>query len=127
MFLMSDESEIMRSDEVLRCRAYNKTLGEGVVIVEGKRVYDLEQADEFDFRCNVQPTTGDDLILQPEGDRFDEQLIIYVPSNQDRVPDVNDLIYRDNWYQVQANEYWGSYGRLRIQRVDVGPDRALGA
>lgn len=124
MYLMSDESEIMRTDETLRCRTYNKVLGDGVQIVDGKRIY--SEFEEFDFLGNVQPVTGDDLILVPEGDRFDEQLFVYVTSAQDRVPDVNDLIYRENWYQVQANEYWGSYGRLRMQRVDVGPDRALG-
>jgi hypothetical protein len=125
MYMMSGDSEIMTSDETLTCRTYNKVVGDGMNIVGGKRVY--SEYEDFTFIGNVQPVTGDDLVLVPEGDRFNEQLFVWVPTSQGRVPDVNDLVYRDDWYQVQANEFWGSYGRLRIQRVDVGPHRALGA
>lgn len=124
MYLMSGDSQIMLGDETLTCRSYNKALGDGVNIVDGKRVY--TEFDEFTFICNIQPVSGKDLMLVPEGDRFNEQLYAYVPASQGRIPDLNDLVYRDNWYQVQENEFWGSYGKLRIQRVDVGPDRAIG-
>ena len=125
MIGLSEESDIMVGDEVLTCRAYNKVLGDGVHIVDGKRIY--LQYEEFQFLANCQTTTGDDLLLVPEGDRFNEQLILYVTQRQERFPDVNDLVYRDDWYKVQALEDWASYAKLRIQRVDVGPDRALGA
>lgn len=125
MIELSGESDILTNDEVLRCRSYGKVLGQDVQIVDGKRRY--LNFIEFDFLANCQPVTGDDLLLVPEGDRFNEQLFLWVTTAQEHVPDVNDLVYRENWYQVQDNELWGSYAKLRIQRVDVGPDRALGA
>lgn len=122
MFSMSGPSEIMLSDETLLLRRQISSLGDSVIIVDGKRVY--RDFVEFQIDCNVQPTTGDDLLLLPEGDRFDEQLILYVQDTSEQ-PQPNDLVKRGDWYVVQAAEGWGSYTRVRMQRVDVGPDRAV--
>lgn len=133
MYLMDQgPSEIMMGDEQLVCRQFDTVLGEGTVIVDGKRVFIPASPgetpyEEFSFVGNVQPVTGDDLVLVPEGDRFNEQLFVWVWTEGQQVPDINSLVMREGqFYHTQAAETWGSYSRLRIQRVDVGPDRAIG-
>jgi hypothetical protein len=91
---------------------------------------------EFLVVGNVQPVSGRDLLIVPEGDRFKEQYWLYLKNCQfavDRGLDVeakptrvqlNDTVVRlGSNYQVQSLEDWGSYSRARIMRIDVGPQR----
>lgn len=88
---------------------------------DGKPVYPTPTT--FDVVCNVQPVSGRDLLLVPEGDRFKEQY--YIWSEQNEMPvEVNDRITREGVnFQVQSPEMWGSYKRVRIMRMDTGPER----
>ena len=75
---------------------------------------------EYSFRCNVQPVSGRELLLVPEGDRFKEMYSVWSEGQFK----VNDRVVREGAnFQVQSVEYWGSYSRARIVRVDVGPNK----
>lgn len=90
--------------------------------VDGKLMKQL--AGKTPFKANVQPLTGRELLLVPEHQRFLEQYWCYVPKKDCGMFFFNktgDVVLRDaTHYQVQAVEYWGSYQRVRIMRVDVG-------
>lgn len=108
-------SRIITHDENLDVHRKGKP-----VYVDGKPVW----PDPIDFKivCNVQPFTGLELILVPEGDRFKEKYWVYM--NQTEKPLlVEDEISRNGVkFVVQHSENWGSYTRARMDRIDVGPD-----
>lgn len=124
MFQMSGPSLIMLNDERVLVRREDATLGDSTIVVAGKRV--KRGYIEFAVDCNVQPVSGDDLIMVPEGDRFNDQMFCFVADSQTPIAP-NDLICRlgDGWYQVQMCEGWGSYTRARMQKVDVGPLKSV--
>lgn len=98
--------------------------------VDGKPVF--PQPIEFKMTCNVQPMTGRDLMLVPEGDRYKEQYWVWM-NQRDKPLEINDRVQRrgldDNNketrvnFQVQEIQNWGSYTRARIMRIDVGPNK----
>jgi len=71
------------------------------------------------FRGNVQPLSGRELLLVPEHQRFLEQYWVYT---QERILEKSGEIVERACvnYQVQSIEYWGSFQKIRITRVDVG-------
>ena len=124
MYLMSGRSQIINCDERLQARRDARTPGDDVIYVDGKPV--SRHAHAFEIICNVQPLSGRDLMLVPEGDRYSNSLWVYM-QNGDVALDAGNLILREGiWYQVQSSENWGSYTRSRIMEVDVGPQAYQG-
>lgn len=125
-FLFGIMPDMLFEDEQLTLRRPDNTLGDGLIIVGGKRVFRPGTFVEFTVRCTVQPVSGKDLILEPAGDRFAEQLWFWVPVPYEQ-PQPNDFIEREGeLYQIQSSATWGSHAKAMGVRVDVGPDRALG-
>ena len=133
-------SSIMACDEVLPfLREGTAPPGDDVVYVGGKPV--KRDPTTMILRATVQPVDGRDLMLVPEGDRFTENLWVYVdkgcapilpphePNPDDQgaclapFPQDDDKVLRNGKvYQVQECQDWGSYVRARVTLVDVGPD-----
>lgn len=122
---LQGKSRIMNCDEELRRLVFKEP-----VYVDGKSVTELES--KFCFKANVQPLNGRDLLLVPEHQRFIEQYWCFVPSPKTTYDGSEQRFFRNKGvtgeviernginYQVQDIEYWGSYERARIMRVDVG-------
>lgn len=75
--------------------------------------------EEFQIRGIIFPITGRDLLLVPEGDRFQQNIWIYTQQDL-RVNDV--ATYAGQPYEVQNVSNWDSYNQARAMRLDVGPD-----
>lgn len=99
--------------------------------VDGKPIERPERAARI--KASVQPLSGRDLLLVPEAHRFKEQYYVYTLGDIQgrdlvRLPDdgnvalnrLSPLKFNVN-YQVQSVEYWASYRKARIMRVDTGP------
>lgn len=109
---LQSRSRIMRFDETLLRITFSEP-----VYVDGK----LQERQEFKvpFLANVQPLNGRDLLLVPEHQRFQEQYWCYVPEPY--FEKTGEIVQRNCInFQVQEVESWGSYQRVRINRVDVG-------
>ena len=120
MYPMAGPSRIMANDETLTVLRQAEAVGAGVIYVNGKPVRDPSVNQTFQLTCNVQPLIGPDLMLLPEGDRFDDQM--YLWTNSPGSIDVGDLVTREGLtYQVQDAETWGSYTKARIVLVDNLP------
>ena len=117
---LSGPSNIITGDETLDVVREGTSLGGNVNYVDGKLV--KTNPLKFCIICNVQPLTGKDLLLVPEGDRYTDQLWVWM--NQQQTPLLtNDMVLRQGrTYQVQSAENWGSYTKARIMKVDVGPN-----
>ena len=114
MIPLQGKSRIINYDETLR--AVRDT---GVTFVNGKPIKNAEIV--FEFKGNVQPMGGHELILVPEGDRFKEQYWIWTAAPTPL--QISDTVVRCNInYEVQTIQTWGSYSQVRIMRLDVGPN-----
>lgn len=116
--LQSLPSRIIRYDETLT--VYREG---SVVYKDGKP--DKWLVEPFTIACNVQPLSGRDLLMVPEGDRFKEQYWVWMQTPlPEKAVKINDRVLREDVnFQVQSAENWGSYVRARIMRIDVGPNR----
>lgn len=109
MIPLQGRSRIIGHDEMV-------TLFRGTVsFVDGKPVAQREAKSLI--RGTVQPLTGRDLLLVPEGDRTKEQYWFWTECNvmlMDRIErcGVN--------FQVQGVQNWGSFNQARMMRIDVG-------
>lgn len=116
MIKLQGPSRIINHDETLEVERSN-----GVTYVEGLPVESGRTT--FNIICNIQPLTGRDLLIVPEGDRLKEQYFIWCEQNE-QILLPNDMVKRDGLnFQIQSVENWGSYTRARIMRIDIGPDR----
>lgn len=114
MIKLQGKSQIINHDEKLKVFRVGK-----VTYVDGKPVQTQESS--YEIVCNVQPMTGRDLLLVPEGDRHKEQYWLWCEQNQ-KAMEVNDRVVRGGInFQIQSTENWGSYTKARIMRDDVGP------
>lgn len=112
MIKLQGKSRIINYDENLVLLRPN-----GTDYVDGKPVQ--REPTRIEFKANVQPLNGRDLLIVPEGDRFKEMYFVW----SDFEIKINDQIVRqDINFQVQQSEMWGSYSRARMVRIDVGPD-----
>ncbi len=129
MIRLWGKSVILGNDETLSVQRRN-----AVDYVDGRPV--THDNLNFSVVANVQPVNGRDLLIVPEGDRFKEQFWVFVNNCQFAVDQgldveakpsrliVNDQVTRLGAnYQVQSVEDWGTYSKVRIMRVDVGPSR----
>jgi hypothetical protein len=109
----------MTKDEVLPAiRKRVQYVGGKPRYIDGKPVYD--EPLKYELVGNVQPLNGRDLLLVPEGDRFKEQFWIFCVTPCVAVS--KDLVFRSgSYYEVQGIELWGSFSKIRIMKVDVGP------
>lgn len=113
MITLKPQSKIMKCDETLQVSrdVGTKNFSDGKVV-------DVSKVIEFPAKGNVQPLNGRDLLMVPEGDRFKEQY--YVFSHTPLL--VEDTITRNGiTFEVQSSEDWGSFCRVRMVRIDVGP------
>ena len=128
MIKLFAQSQILKNDETLTVTRIGAT-----VYQEGKAIH--YDPIVFQIIGNVQPLNGRQLLLVPEHDRYKEQYWVYIDNSQftndkglevdgPSVLLVNDRVTRlcAN-YQIQEVENWGTYCRVRIMRIDVGPDR----
>lgn len=112
MIRLQGQSTIIAKDETVGLVRENC-----VEYVNGKPVKKAVQS--FDIRCNVQPLSGKELLLVPEGDRSKEQYNLWTQAKVE----LNDRIQRCGvQFQVQTVEAWGSFYECRIMRIDVGPN-----
>lgn len=128
MIKLFGSSQILNHDEQLQVWRVAS-----VEYSDGKPVQ--RQLKPFIVTGNVQPISGRELELVPEHDRYSENFWVYLNNTKFTVdmgldiqgPSpivVNDRISRQGAnYQVQESQNWGSYTRLRIVRIDVGPNR----
>lgn len=108
---LEGSSQIIDGDEVLSVYRQGP-----VTYADGKPVAKTETY--LTITASVQPMDGRDLLLVPEGDRFKEQLVLFVRGEPLQI---NDRVLRAGVnYQVQSLESWGSYQQARIMRMDVG-------
>ena len=123
---LSRVSRLLTNDETVIIRREDLELGDNTILVDGRHV--KRGYTEFSALCSVQPVQGDDVMLEPAGNRYNDQLFFYIWDETERVAQ-NDLIWRPptdgevegTWYVVQACESWGSYVRARGQQTDIGP------
>ena len=88
----------------------------GVHFVDGKPVTGERAC--FYVNASVQPLSGREISIQPEGDRFKEQINIYT----DKLMLVGDLVtYNDARWHVQNVETWPGYFKAKAMRIDAGP------
>jgi hypothetical protein len=119
MIKLQSRSRIISHDEILQVFRENK-----VVYVNGKPVNDNQYELLFEITCNVQPMTGIELLIVPEGDRHRERFWVYAEQSEklETPIQVNDRIVRNEInYQVQSIEPWGSFSKIQMVRDDVGP------
>jgi hypothetical protein len=114
MWPLFGRSRIMDRDERL------PILREGEVIyVDGKPV--KRDPIRFEAPANVQPLTGKQLLLVPEGDRLKEQFMLYAPlaSGVMRLR-LADKVWRNGAvFILHECKDWGSYTEARMVRQDV--------
>lgn len=129
MIKLFAQSQILKKDETLDVYRMPST----PFYEHGKPV----QRERFLFSviANVQPISGRDLLMVPEHDRFKEQFFVWVENSQYKTNlglsetgpaeiIVNDIIQRLGAnYQVQSSEDWGTYTKVRMMRIDIGPNR----
>lgn len=119
---MQGPSWIQANDERLIVMRRMGTLGDGVRYEGGKLVRDTGTIRLFHCQCNIQPLTGKDLLILPEGERYDDQLWLW-SNQQDEAIAINDTVLREGrTYQVQSCEEWGSYNRARLVLDDTLPE-----
>jgi hypothetical protein len=79
----------------------------------------------YEVTCSVQPFGGLEVLLVPEGDRQKDMYWVYLQEDSNRPIVVNQtVIYNSLNFQVQKVEQWGSYQRIKIVRLDVGPNQS---
>ena len=93
-----------------------------VVYVDGKPI--RRGGTQFTVRAMVSPLSGKDLLIVPEGERFNEQFWLFQPLIDVEIPlQTDDTVLREKRaYQVQDVKAWGNYVQARISRIDVGPE-----
>lgn len=90
--------------------------GEGAIVyVDGKPVRRLPV--KLRIHGSVQPLTGTELLIVPEGDRTTEQYSVYTADDLR----LSDKIQRKGAVlEVQQVSDWGRFRVARAMRVDVG-------
>lgn len=117
MYQISRLPTIILNDEQLVVVREDTVVGPNTTYVDGKPV--KSNPATFSVRANVQPLTGEDLMLVPEGDRFHDQLMLWVAPGSGPLRE-NDKVYRGGRaYQVQTVEDWECYSKSRIAAIDV--------
>ena len=77
--------------------------------------------ETFYVPANVQPVSGRELAILPEGDRVKEQIWFYTAASIF----LNDVVTaKGARFQVQVVEAWPGYVRARCARIDAGDHAA---
>lgn len=112
MYKMKGKSSIITRDESLTIfRETNPAYEDGVAV--------NQPSTQLSVKCNVQPLSGRELQLVPEGDRFREQYWVWAyPETAIRTGD--RIERKGKKFEVQSAESWGSYVRARMALIDAG-------
>lgn len=114
---LQGKSQLIQNDEQLCVTRWPATQYK-----DGKPV-NLSPPLKFMICGNVQPLSGKDLLIVPEGNRDKEQYWIFTQARLE----LADKITRNGVnFEVQTSEGWGSFYQARIMRIDVGPDTTTG-
>lgn len=104
---------------ILNGPAFSVQRPTAVDFVDGKPV--TAGVSSFDAQGSIQPLSGRELNILPEGDRIKEQVWVYTAT----ALLLNDIVtYRGARYQTQTVERWTGYVRCRAVRIDVGEHAA---
>lgn len=114
MWKLSGRSRIMDRDEVL------PVLREGEVVYKDGKPHKRAPL-RFDAPANVQPLTGKQLFVVPEGDRLKEQFMVYAPMWPDipKIHTADKVLRNGGLFIVHEAKDWGSYVEARMVRQDV--------
>lgn len=120
MIQLFDEVQLLECDETLWFLRVGR-----VIRKDGKPLEQDVQA--FRTQFNVQPTSGKDLQLVPEGYRFREALSVWQPVRAG-MPLLGldcKVLRSGKVYQVQHADQWeGSYSQAIVVRIDVQGEAA---
>lgn len=116
MIQLQAPSQMIANDENLQVLRTAK-----VAYVDGKP--NPGNIEKLNIKCTVQPLSGKDLLIVPEGDRFKEQYWLWTTCE---VLDNDQVVRCGKNYQVQTVQIWGSFRQVRIMRIDVGPNISTG-
>lgn len=87
----------------------------GVQFVDGKPV--TTGSSSFYISASVQPISGKELAIMPEGDRM--KTIVWVYTTWQIFP--NDIFsYQGSKYQAQTSEAWAGHFKSKAFKIDVG-------
>lgn len=126
MYQARNKPSLLLNDETLTVVRFAPTTA---TVVDGLRVRD--PTGNLTFTCigNVQPLSGRDLAMAPEGEREQGQLNWWVWRDQPYQPQAGDLVKRlessgtlvdfEQNYLVTSATDWGSYVLCRLARDDA--------
>ena len=86
-----------------------------ISFVDGKPV--TSETGRFEIRASIQPLSGREMQIVPEGDRM-KTLMWFYSASEIIVNDV--LISEGVRYQVNHSEAWPGHWKARAARIDVG-------
>lgn len=117
MYQLSVLPRIITADETLTVIREDTQVDAMTTYVDGKPV--KLGFSTFTVTANVQPMSGKDLMLVPEGDRSKDQYWVYATPAAMALQ-LNDKIHRKGVvYQVQSVQGWECYYQARIMAIDV--------
>lgn len=122
MYQLSQTPNIILGDELATIIRDRGDATASVIYLNGQPV--RRQPITFQLRCNVQPLSGADLAILPEGERLENSFSIWAWSGENFLAIGDKVILGTDTFQVQGAEDWGSYVKGRAVRIDVGPDTA---
>lgn len=122
MWQLSDRATIIVGDETIEVLRRRQDHLASIVYVDGKPVH--RDRLKFRIRANVQPLSGKDLKVLPEGETLQDQYWVWCMPRPYRLTAGDEFLYRGDAYVVHTAEDWQSYVRARAVRVDTGPNRA---
>ena len=113
MIELEGQIDLIDYDEILTARRDNE-----IYWVDGKPI--KSGAVKIQFRCNVQPLGGRELLMVPENDRYREQYNFWAWGMMVKDNDIIERCGKD--FQVQNLENWGSYQKGRMMLIDTGKE-----
>lgn len=125
MWKLDGPVELLDGDERLTVLRQGSVLGTDVTY-QGGILLPMHPPSSYTVIATVQPMSGKDLLLVPEGFRDKESLWMWSRNDDSAMDsptvDVADIVVRNGaQYQVQTAENWGSYNKAMLIACDVGP------
>lgn len=78
----------------------------------------LEECEKFDILANIQPVTGRELLMVPEGERSRNHLDVFTET---RLKPKDVVVRFGERFEVHFVEEWGPYFKARVRGTDVDP------
>ena len=129
MNLLDGPVELLDCDEVNTVVRQGRQVDADMSYVDGLPVSE-HPVTTFLAVSTVQPMSGRDLLLMPEGFRTKETLWVWqryeAGISGGSIMTVADVLVRGGRaYQVQSAEDWGCYVRCMVVEIDLGPYAAF--